>query len=127
MGAAELAVALEARGFDIVWAPSIRISAVAQIGLHHGRRSCPSGTTTPWIRSDLDRGGGGDPTLKVGTGSAWSPSAIRSRSPAGRLDRPDFRRALRLRVGNGWNRDEMENHGTDFAQPPQARGRISRR
>ena len=52
MAAAELAVALEARGFDIVWAPEhSHIPTVAQVALHHGRASCPSGTTTSWTRS----------------------------------------------------------------------------
>ena len=50
MGAAELAVALEERGFDIFWAPEhSHIPIRASRGLFWGA-SCPSATTTLWTR-----------------------------------------------------------------------------
>ena len=46
--------------------------------------------------------------------SAWSTSAIRSRPPSSCLDRPASDGRFLFGVGNGWNKDEMRNHGTVF-------------
>ena len=51
MGAAELAVALEERGFDIVWAPEHSHIPCRASRPSSGGASCPSATTTSWTRS----------------------------------------------------------------------------
>jgi len=59
--------------------------------------------------------------------SAWWPSAIRSRPRSCGLDRPALERPLLFGIGNGWNRDEMENHGTKFETATSSRASASRR
>jgi probable F420-dependent oxidoreductase len=117
MGPGELARALEERGFDSVWAPE--------------HSHIPLSRKTPW-------GGGGelpkkyydvmDPfvsltaaaaattTLKLGTGVCLvaQRDPIQTAKLVASIDQVSGGRFL-FGVGNGWNEDEMANHGTAYA------------
>jgi probable F420-dependent oxidoreductase len=117
MTAAELAQALEARGFESVWAAE--------------HSHIPTSRRSPW-------GGGGDlpkqyydvmdpfvtltaaavatKTLKVGTGVCLvnQRDTIQTTKLVASIDQVSGGRFL-FGIGIGWNAEEMENHGTDFA------------
>ena len=116
MTAAALARALEERGFESLWAPE--------------HSHIPASRSTPW-------GGGGelpkryydvmDPfisltmaaaattTLKLGTGVCLvnQRDPIQTAKLVASLDQVSGGRFL-FGIGVGWNREEMENHGTAF-------------
>jgi probable F420-dependent oxidoreductase len=116
MTAGALARALEERGFESVWAPE--------------HSHIPASRKTPW-------GGGGelpkryydvmDPfvsltlaaaattTLRLGTGVCLlnQRDAIQTAKLVASLDQVSGGRFL-FGIGVGWNREEMENHGTAF-------------
>ena len=116
MTPAALARALEERGFESVWAPE--------------HSHIPASRKTPW-------GGGGelpkryydvmDPfisltmaaaattTLLLGTGVCLlnQRDTIQTAKLVASLDQVSGGRFL-FGIGVGWNREEMENHGTDF-------------
>ena len=117
MGAAELARALEERGFESFWAPE--------------HSHIPLSRKTPW-------GGGGDlpkryydvldpfvvltaaaavtSKLMLGTGVCLitQRDPIQTAKLVASVDQVSNGRFL-FGVGNGWNQDEMENHGTVYA------------
>jgi probable F420-dependent oxidoreductase len=117
MASAALATALEARGFESIWAPE--------------HSHIPLSRKTPW-------GGGGDlpqyyydvmdpfvtltaaamvtKTLRLGTGVCLvqQRDPIQTAKLVASLDRISGGRFL-FGVGIGWNQDEMENHGVVFA------------
>src|ERR1700710_569656 len=117
MSAMELARALEERGFESVWAPE--------------HSHIPLSRKTPYP-------GGGDllkqyydamdpfvvlaaasqvtKTIKLGTGVllVQQRDAIQTAKLVASIDQVSNGRFL-FGVGNGWNQDEMENHGTVFA------------
>ena len=116
MTAPELAVALEQRGFDIVWAPE--------------HSHIPTSRKTPFIMGgDLPKRyyDAMDPfvtltaaamatkTLKVGTGVCLiaQRDPIQTAKLVASIDQVSGGRFV-FGVGNGWNQDEMENHGTAF-------------
>ncbi|TDH60308.1 LLM class F420-dependent oxidoreductase [Dankookia rubra] len=116
MTAGALARALEERGFESVWAPE--------------HSHIPASRKTPW-------GGGGDlpkryydvmdpfisltlaaaatTTLLLGTGVCLlnQRDTIQTAKLVASLDQVSGGRFL-LGIGVGWNREEMENHGTAF-------------
>ena len=117
MAPQELGVALEERGFESVWAPE--------------HSHIPLSRKSPW-------GGGGelpkhyydvmDPfvvltaaacatkTLKVATGVCLvnQRDPIQTAKLVASIDQVSGGRFL-FGIGNGWNQDEMENHGTVFS------------
>jgi probable F420-dependent oxidoreductase len=117
MTPAALARALEERGFDILWAPE--------------HSHIPLSRKTPFV-------GGGDlpkryydvmdpfvtltaaamvtTTLKIGTGVCLiaQRDPIQTAKLVASIDHVSNGRFV-FGVGNGWNQDEMENHGTAFA------------
>jgi len=113
----ELGPALEQRGFDSVWAPEH-----SHIPTGRGTEF-PAGGELPKKYYDLM-----DPfvalavvaavtkTLKLGTGVCLiaQRDAIQTAKLVASIDQVSSGRFL-FGIGNGWNRDEMENHGTDFA------------
>jgi probable F420-dependent oxidoreductase len=116
MTPAELAVALEQRGFDIVWAPE--------------HSHIPSSRKTPFVLGgDLPKryydvmdpfvtlamAASVTKTLKVGTGVCLiaQRDPIQTAKLVASIDQVSGGRFV-FGVGNGWNQDEMENHGTDF-------------
>jgi len=116
MTPAALAQSLEERGFDIVWAPE--------------HSHIPASRKTPFVFGGelpkryydamdpfvtLTAAAAASKTLKVGTGVCL----IAQRDPiqvaklVASLDQISGGRFV-FGVGNGWNQDEMENHGTIF-------------
>ena len=116
MGPAALAQSLDERGFDIVWAPE--------------HSHIPTSRKTPFVLGGelpkryydaidpfvtLTAAAAASKTLKVGTGVCL----IAQRDPiqlaklVASLDQISGGRFV-FGVGNGWNQDEMENHGTIF-------------
>ena len=117
MGPAELAVALEERGFDIVWAPE--------------HSHIPMTRKTPFIMGGdlpkryydvmdpfvtLTAAALATKTLKIGTGVCLiaQRDPIQTAKLVASIDQISGGRFV-FGVGNGWNQDEMENHGTAFA------------
>ncbi len=117
MGPAELAVALEERGFDIVWAPE--------------HSHIPMTRKTPFIMGGdlpkryydvmdpfvtLTAAAMATKTLKIGTGVCLiaQRDPIQTAKLVASIDQISGGRFV-FGVGNGWNQDEMENHGTAFA------------
>src|SRR5215207_7804731 len=89
---------------------------IAQVELYSGERAAQALLRRHGPVCDADRCRDGDHDVE-GRNRRLSCCTAGSDPDrqAGRLDRPSLGRALRLRVGNGWNEDEMENHGTAFA------------
>ena len=117
MGAAELAVALEERGFDIVWAPEhshIPLSRKSGFILGGELPKRYYDVMDPFVT--LTAAAMATSTLKVGTGVCLvaQRDPIQTAKLVASIDQVSGGRFV-LGVGNGWNRDEMENHGTDFA------------
>ena len=112
----ELARALEERGFESLWAPEhSHIPLVRQV-------SHPSGGELPKMYYDvmdpfvtLTAAAMATTTLKLGTGICLvvQRDPIQTAKSVASLDRISGGRFL-FGVGNGWNREEIENHGTAF-------------
>jgi probable F420-dependent oxidoreductase len=117
MAPAELAAALEQRGFDIVWAPE--------------HSHIPLSRKTPFVLGDelpkryydvmdpfvtLTAAAMATTTLKIGTGVCLiaQRDPIQTAKLVASIDRISGGRFV-FGVGDGWNQDEMENHGTVFA------------
>lgn len=113
----ELARALEERGFESLWAPEhSHIPLVRQV-------SHPSGSELPKMYYDvmdpfvtLTAAAMATTTLRLGTGICLvvQRDPIQTAKSVASLDRISGGRFL-FGVGNGWNREEIENHGTAFA------------
>jgi probable F420-dependent oxidoreductase len=117
MTPAELARALEDRGFDIVWAPE--------------HSHIPSSRKTPFVLGGelpkryydamdpfvtLSMAAAATKSLKIGTGVCLiaQRDPIQTAKLVASIDNVTNGRFM-FGVGNGWNQDEMENHGTEFA------------
>src|SRR4051794_19387251 len=117
MSAAELAVALEERGFESVWAPEHSHIPLSR------RTPYPLGGELPKEYYDvmdpfvtLAAAAAATKRLKVGTGVCLVPQrdTIQTAKLVASLDQVSQGRFL-FGVGGGWNQDEMENHGTVYA------------
>src|ERR1700744_6219468 len=111
-----LARALEERGFDILWAPE--------------HSHIPASRKTPFVLGTelpkryydvmdpfvtLTAAAAVTSTLKLGTGGGLVArrDPIQTAKLVASIDRVSGGRFV-FGVGNGWNQDEMENHGTNF-------------
>jgi probable F420-dependent oxidoreductase len=117
MGPAELAVALEERGFDIVWAPEhSHIPTSRKSGFILGSELPKRyyDVMDPFVT--LTAAAMATRTLKVGTGVCLvaQRDPIQTAKLVASIDHVSGGRFV-FGVGNGWNEDEMENHGTAFA------------
>lgn len=117
MGPAELAVALEERGFDIVWSPEhshIPTSRKSSFILGGELPKRYYDVMDPFVT--LTAAAMATRTLKVGTGVCLvaQRDPIQTAKLVASLDQVSGGRFV-FGVGNGWNEDEMENHGTAFA------------
>ena len=117
MGPAELAVALERRGFEIVWAPEhshIPVSRKTPFIMGGDLPKRYYDVMDPFVT--LTAAAAATKTLNVGTGVCLvnQRDPIQTAKLVASLDQVSGGRFL-FGIGNGWNQDEMENHGTVFA------------
>jgi probable F420-dependent oxidoreductase len=116
MTPAELARALEERGFDIVWAPEhshIPLSRKAPFVLGGDLPKRYYDVMDPFVT--LSMAAAATKTLKIGTGVCLiaQRDPIQTAKLVASIDRVSGGRFV-FGVGNGWNQDEMENHGAVF-------------
>ena len=116
IGPIELAQALEARGFESLWAPEhshIPVSRTSRF---------PSGPEMPKFYYDvmdpfvtLTAAAAATKRLKVGTGVCLvqQRDPIQTAKLVASIDQISRGRFL-FGIGSGWNEDEMANHGTPF-------------
>ena len=112
-----LAIALEQRGFDILWAPEhshIPLSRKTPFVLGGELPKRYYDVMDPFVT--LTAAALATTTLKVGTGVCLvaQRDPIQTAKLVASIDQVSGGRFV-FGVGNGWNRDEMENHGTAFA------------
>ena len=117
MTPAELGRALEERGFDSVWAPEHSHIPLSRKTPFPGGGDLPKkyyDAMDPFVT--LTAAAAATTTLKVGTGVCLvnQRDPIQTAKAVASLDLLSGGRFL-FGVGNGWNQDEMENHGTAFA------------
>ena len=117
MTAAELGQALEARGFESVWAPEHSHIPLSR------KTPFPGGGEVPKAYYDamdpfvvLAAASGVTKRIKFGTGVALiqQRDVIQTAKLVASIDQVSQGRFL-FGVGGGWNQDEMENHGTVYA------------
>src|ERR1700754_1402312 len=116
MGPAELAVALEERGFDIVWAPEhSHIPTSRKSGFILGSELPKRyyDVMDPFVT--LTAAAMATKTLKVGTGVCLviQRDTIQTAKLVASIDQVSGGRFL-FGIGGGWNREEIESHGTAF-------------
>lgn len=116
MTPAELARALEERGFESVWAPEhshIPLSRKSPFIMGGDLPKRYYDVMDPFVT--LTAAAAATTTLKVGTGICLvnQRDPIQTAKLVASIDRISDGRFL-FGIGNGWNQDEMENHGTDF-------------
>lgn len=117
MDIAELAVALEERGFESIWLPEhthIPSSRLTKPPIGSG--DLPEEyrhALDPWV--GLAYAASRTSTLRLGTGVAlvMERDPITLAKTVASLDQLSGGR-VEFGVGGGWNREEMENHGTAF-------------
>ncbi len=117
MAPGELAVALEQRGFESVWAPEHSHIPLSRKTPFPGGGEVPKkyyDTMDPFVT--LTAAALATRTLKVGTGVCLitQRDPIQTAKLVASIDQVSGGRFL-FGVGNGWNQDEMENHGAVFA------------
>ena len=116
MTPAELGRALEERGFDSVWAPEHSHIPLTRKSEWPGGGELPKkyyDAMDPFV--SLMAAAAATTTLMVGTGVCLvnQRDPIQTAKAVASLDQLSGGRFL-FGVGNGWNQDEMENHGTVF-------------
>ena len=117
MTPAALARAVEARGFDIVWAPEhshIPLSRKTPFIFGGELPKRYYDAMDPFVT--LTAAAMATTTLKIGTGVCLiaQRDPIQTAKLVASIDQVSDGRFV-FGVGNGWNQDEMENHGTVFA------------
>jgi probable F420-dependent oxidoreductase len=117
MTPAALGRALEERGFDILFAPEhshipLSRKTAFVLGPELPKRYCD--VMDPFVT--LTAAAAVTTTLKLGTGVCLiaQRDPIQTAKLVASLDRVSGGRFV-FGIGNGWNQDEMENHGTAFA------------
>jgi len=117
MSAPDLGQALEARGFESVWAPEHSHIPLSR------KTPFPAGGDLPKKYYDamdpfvtLTAAAIATKTLKIGTGVCLvaQRDPIQTAKLVASIDNVSGGRFL-FGIGNGWNQDEMENHGTAMA------------
>jgi probable F420-dependent oxidoreductase len=116
MGPGELGQALEQRGFESVWAPEHSHIPVSRKTPFPGGGDLPKkyyDCMDPFVT--LTAAAMATKTLKVGTGVCLvqQRDPIQTAKLVASIDNVSGGRFL-FGIGNGWNQDEMENHGTEF-------------
>jgi probable F420-dependent oxidoreductase len=113
----ELAQALEARGFESVWAPEHSHIPTSRRTPYPGGGDLPKAyydVMDPFVT--LTAAAMATKTLKIGTGVCLvnQRDTIQTAKLVASIDQVSGGRFL-FGIGVGWNAEEMEDHGTDFA------------
>ena len=116
MGAGELARALEARGFESVWAPEHSHIPLSRRSPYQGGGDLPKQyyeVMDPFV--SLAAAAAVTKTIKLGTGVCLitQRDTIQTAKLVASLDQVSGGRFL-FGIGGGWNAEEMEDHGTVF-------------
>jgi probable F420-dependent oxidoreductase len=116
MGAAELARALEARGFESVWAPEHSHIPMSRRSPYQGGGDLPKqycDVMDPFV--SLAAAAAVTKTIRLGTGVCLitQRDPIQTAKLVASLDQVSGGRFL-FGIGGGWNAEEMEDHGTVF-------------
>ena len=116
MAPGELGQALETRGFESVWAPEHSHIPVSRKTPFPGGGDLPKkyyDCMDPFVT--LTAAAMATKTLRVGTGVCLvqQRDPIQTAKLVASIDQVSGGRFL-FGIGNGWNQDEMENHGTEF-------------
>ncbi len=117
MQPAGLARAMEERGFESLWVPEHTHVPLSRLSDYPGGGPLPRpyyDIYDPFLA--LNAAACATTTLKIGTGIALlvQRDPIITAKMVSTIDQLSQGRFL-FGVGNGWNRDEIENHGTNFA------------
>ncbi len=117
MGPSELAVAAEERGFESLWLPEHSHIPASRRSPWPGGPELPKmyyDTMDPFVA--LGAAAAVTDTIKLATGICLvvQRDPIQTAKEVATLDQISGGRFL-FGVGAGWNAEEMENHGTDFA------------
>src|ERR1700752_4148955 len=116
ISATELALAVEERGFESMWAPEHSHIPLSRKTPFPGGGDLPKpyyDTMDPFVV--LAAAGQVTKTIKLGTGVALvqQRDTIQTAKLVASLDQVSQGRFL-FGIGGGWNQDEMEDHGTVF-------------
>jgi len=117
MAPGELAQALEARGFESVWAPEHSHIPTSRRSPYPGGGELPKqyyDCMDPFVT--LTMAAAATKTLKIGTGVCLlnQRDTIQTAKLVASIDHVSGGRFL-FGIGVGWNAEEMEDHGTDFS------------
>ena len=117
MSPGELAQALEARGFESVWAPEHSHIPTSRRSPYPGGGELPKmyyDAMDPFVT--LTMAAAATKTLKIGTGVCLlnQRDTIQTAKLVASIDHVSGGRFL-FGIGVGWNAEEMEDHGTDFS------------
>ncbi len=117
MSPAALARKLEDRGFESLWVPEHSHIPLSRVSPYPGGGPLPRpyyDILDPFLA--LNTAAAVTTKLKIGTGVCLmnQRDPIQTAKMVSTIDQLSAGRFL-FGIGNGWNRDEMENHGTDFA------------
>jgi len=99
-----------------------------QVGLPVGRRAAQEVLRRHGPLRGADAAAAATKKIKVGTGVCLvaQRDPIQTAKLVASIDQLSNGRFL-FGIGNGWNRDEMENHGTKFETATSSRASASRR
>jgi len=116
MGAADLARALEARGFESVWAPEHSHIPTSRRSPYQAGGELPKqyyDVMDPFVT--LSAAAAATRTIKLGTGVCLitQRDPIQTAKLVASLDQVSGGRFL-FGIGGGWNAEEMADHGTEF-------------
>jgi len=116
MSAPDLAKALEARGFESMWAPEHSHIPTSRRSAFQGGGDLPKqyyDVMDPFVT--LSAAAAVTRTIKLGTGVCLviQRDTIQTAKLVASLDRVSGGRFL-FGIGGGWNAEEMEDHGTEF-------------
>jgi probable F420-dependent oxidoreductase len=116
MGAGDLAQALEARGFESMWAPEHSHIPTSRRSPYQAGGDLPKQyyeVMDPFV--SLAAAAAVTETIKLGTGVCLviQRDTIQTAKSVASLDQVSGGRFL-FGIGGGWNAEEMEDHGTEF-------------
>ena len=111
---AELARALEERGFESLWLPEHTHIPLSRARPGPGRRPAEEILRRHGAVRRPGCGRGRDPRLKIGTGVCLVLQRDPIQTAKYVASSTDLRGRFLFGVGAGWNAEEMADHGTDF-------------